>query len=66
MTPFVPSALFTWSSLRLGMAERMSRWTGLEQGMVGGYSADLFNIMRAMLRPDYHRRPSASLIAGEN
>ena len=48
------------------MAERMSRWTGLEQGMLGGYSADLFNIMRAMLRPDYHRRPSASCIAGEN
>ena len=44
-----------------GMAQKMSRWRGLPQGTISGYSVlkysgDLVDLIGRMLEPDYHRR----------
>ena len=48
-----------------GMAQKMSRWRGLPQGTISGYSSDLVALIGRMLHPDHHRRPSAKEIRAE-
>ena len=55
----------TRQDLMFGMAQKMSRWRGLPQGTIHGYSSDLVDLIGRMLHPDYHRRPSAKEIYAE-
>ena len=56
----------TRQDLMLGMAEKMSRWSGLPQeDPIKGYSSDLVALIGRMLHPDHHARPSAKEIRAE-
>ena len=47
------------------MMQKMREWRGLPQGAIKGYSSDLVDLIRRMLHPDYHRRPTAEEIEAE-
>ena len=47
------------------MAGKMNSWTGLAQGSIRGYSADLVDLIGRMLHPEHRRRPSAAEIVEE-
>jgi len=51
----------------LGMAQKMSKWRGLPQGTIRGYSdsTELVALIGRMLHPDHHARPSAEEIKAE-
>ena len=55
----------TRQDVMLGMAQKMSRWRGLPQGTIKGYSSDLVALIGKMLLPDPYGRPSAKEIRAE-